>query len=211
MGKWKPPEEKPLKIARCNKTDCDVGLHCFLKHQRQRKTPQGTCWACGVALVDWDRVHRRDISDAAHTVASLKNEKIRHEFWCTIPLTERAQNYALRKGRRALADAALRLIRSTVGKVADAFDGRRVPWEDRGHILNFAQHATATCCRKCIEVWHEIPANRALSDEEIAYFAALLLVYVDARMPNLTPSPRAVKRTLRKTNSKRSAATESTG
>ncbi|WP_251023391.1 DUF4186 family protein [Streptomyces sp. ISL-10] len=28
-----------------------------------------------------------------------------------------------------------------------------------------AQHATATCCRTCLERWHVVPAGRALDDE----------------------------------------------
>lgn len=200
MGKWKPPEEKPLKITRCNQTDCETGLHCFLKHQKRRKTPAGTCWACGIALVDWSRVHKRDINDVRHTVRAFKSERIRHEFWCTLELSERAKNYAKRLGRNRLPEAALNIVRSKVGKPADNFDGRRTPWEDKAHILQYAQHATATCCRKCMEVWHNIPVTQHLSDEDIAYFAALLLIYVDARMPELSKEPqhvpRAIKRTL---------------
>ncbi|MGW1887105.1 DUF4186 family protein [Streptomyces sp. NPDC001970] len=43
-------------------------------------------------------------------------------------------------------------------------DGRQTPY--RGHPEFDAQHATATCCRTCLERWHGIPAGRALDDAE---------------------------------------------
>jgi predicted Fe-S protein YdhL (DUF1289 family) len=33
-------------------------------------------------------------------------------------------------------------------------------------LFGCAQHATATCCRGCLEKWHGIPKGRALSDDE---------------------------------------------
>jgi uncharacterized protein DUF4186 len=184
MEEWKPKEEKPLDISRCKKTDCPSGLHCFLAH-KDRTTEPGTCWSCGIDLVDWERVHRRDIHDAANTIESLKNERVRHEFWCTVQVSQKALNYALRKGQRGIRIAAAKRIRSSVGKPADAFDGRRTKWEDKGDILHYAQHATATCCRKCIEVWHDIPADQALTEETVEYFAELLFLFVMTRLPNL--------------------------
>ena len=37
-----------------------------------------------------------------------------------------------------------------------------------------AQHATATCCRKCLGKWHRIPENVCLSVEQMAYIARRL-------------------------------------
>ncbi len=199
MSKWSPPQEKPLNLKRCDRTDCGNGLHCFLKH-RKRKTPEGSCWACGEDVVDWDRVRKMDITDAQHTVQALKQECIRHEFWCTVPITDRALNYALWKGRAGLPDAAKRRIRSAVGKPANDWDGRQTPFEDKPNakILEFAQHATATCCRKCIAVWHGIPTNRALADSEVDYFAELLVLYVVTRIPDLG-NEGIPRRTIRRT------------
>ena len=46
-------------------------------------------------------------------------------------------------------------------------DGRQTPW--RNHPVFVAQHATATCCRGCLEKTHGIEKGHALSDEERAY------------------------------------------
>ncbi len=50
-------------------------------------------------------------------------------------------------------------------------DGRQTPL--RGHPIFIAQHATATCCRGCLEKWHRIPRWRTLSEGEIEYILAV--------------------------------------
>lgn len=46
-------------------------------------------------------------------------------------------------------------------------DGRQTPW--RNHPIFVAQHATATCCRGCLEKTHEIAKGYALTADELAY------------------------------------------
>jgi len=198
VEKWTPPEEKALGVKRCKRTDCSNGLHCFLKHKERKKrgTSEGTCWACGADLIDWERVHRLDERDINYTTNALRHEAVRHEFWSTVELTDRAIAYALRKGRSNILPAAERLIQSSVGKPRDAFDGRRTPWEGKGHILHFGQHATATCCRQCMEVWHGIATDRPLAGREVDYFARLLSHYVTTRIPKLPDESMHVPRKL---------------
>jgi hypothetical protein len=52
-------------------------------------------------------------------------------------------------------------------------DGRQTPM--RGHPIFIAQHATATCCRGCLEKWHHIPRSRPLSEAEIDYVLDVLM------------------------------------
>jgi hypothetical protein len=51
-------------------------------------------------------------------------------------------------------------------------DGKQTPF--RGHPAFVAQHATACCCRSCLEKWHRIPMGRALTPEEQAYIIKVL-------------------------------------
>ena len=48
----------------------------------------------------------------------------------------------------------------------------------RGHPVFIAQHATACCCRKCLEKWHRIPAGRELSAAEQRYVVAVLMAWI---------------------------------
>lgn len=51
-------------------------------------------------------------------------------------------------------------------------DGKQTPF--RGHPVFIAQHATACCCRGCLEKWHRIPHGRELTPEETAYVITVL-------------------------------------
>lgn len=76
----------------------------------------------------------------------------------------------------------------TIGRHADDFIARRLapalPVNDgkqtpmRGHPVFIAQHATATCCRGCLEKWHRIPQGRALSDAERTYIRDVLKAWI---------------------------------
>lgn len=192
MSAWKPSEERPLRgVNRCKVTDCGNQLHCFLK-DRRRKTPEGTCLTCGAALVDWRRVHQRDLRDVEYTIASLKLEHIRHAFWCDIPLTPKATAFARKLGRSGILVAAHDRIQTKLQEPGTFADWGQTPFEDRGNAVHFAQHATATCCRRCMEVWHAIPRDGVLSADDIKYFAQLIFRYVVDRLPDLTDGPVAV-------------------
>lgn len=174
-------ELQPLKVS-CGTADCEQGLHCFRKTKRLAKYPSGACQQCGKKLVDWPRVHQHDPADAAYTFEALKTEWIRHHFWHEA-LSQRAMNYALRKGRSGLLIATSKRIRVSVG-VRGTFDGRQTPFETDVPI-HYAQHATACCCRRCIEYWHGIPPDRPLLDEEIEYLTDLCMRYLHHRLPDL--------------------------
>lgn len=76
--------------------------------------------------------------------------------------------------------AAERRLRSAVGDANPYRDGYQTP--KKGNVLFYAQHATATCCRKCMEDWHGVPMGQALTDKQISYFTDLLMRYIDERL-----------------------------
>ena len=47
-----------------------------------------------------------------------------------------------------------------------------------------AQHATATCCRGCLEKWHKIEKTHILSSYEIDYIVSVIMRYLDSQMVN---------------------------
>ncbi len=174
----------PLEIS-CTASDCENELHCFKQNRKMKmKNRFGMCRSCGIELVDWERVYKRDRKDANHTFSALKNELIRHYFW-HVEIDEKAIMHARRKGEIGMIEACERRIRSSVGKANPSFDGRQTPREGSGNAIYYAQHATASCCRKCMEYWHDIPQGRELTDEEIRYFTNLAMLYIKERVPSL--------------------------
>lgn len=115
------PTLAPLKIS-CTQSDCENDLHCFRRSRRNTKgktkgaggAAVGACQSCGEERVHWDRVRARNIDDVTHTVENLRHEWIRQHFW-TEQLAEQAVNYALRKGRIKLREAAEHRVRTSVG------------------------------------------------------------------------------------------------
>lgn len=184
-------ELKPLGVT-CTSTDCENDLHCFLqKKRKERGTLRrgGPCRDCGVDLIQWDRVSKRNVRDAEYTFDALRNEMIRHVFWHST-FTVQELNHAMRKGRMMLTSAIRQRLEVSVGREQHPREGRQTPFE--GNVIYHAQHAVAACCRKCIEYWHAIPAGRKLSDNELSYLSQLVGLYVDARLPDLPKEPRKI-------------------
>jgi len=186
---------KPLKIT-CKSTNCANNLHCFqLTKKMLQQGPSGRCRSCGVQLVDWSRVHRRDLSDAKYTFEALHYELIRHYFW-HIPLSQYATDYARRKGAISLRVATEHIIQKAVGEPNHPRQGRQTPRENSptANAVHYAQHATASCCRPCLEEWHGIPSDRPLTKAELTYLTDLAMLYVEARIPDLCSAPVFVPR-----------------
>ena len=187
-------EETPLEKVTCTRSDCERDLHTFLrKYPRGQSYRNGKCRDCGVDLIDWHRLDQLDLSDVGNTVACLERELIRHRYWHT-SLDGKAVSHAMNKGLDGLRDAAEHRLRKYVGPPRSKLfrDGMQTP--KRGNAIYYAQHATATCCRKCIEAWHGIPREQALTNDQIGYMTQLLMHYVDKRMPELTPNGQKVPR-----------------
>jgi hypothetical protein len=45
-----------------------------------------------------------------------------------------------------------------------------------------AQHATATCCRTCLERWHEIPQGHDLEPAEQAYAVDVICRWIEREL-----------------------------
>jgi uncharacterized protein DUF4186 len=55
-------------------------------------------------------------------------------------------------------------------------DGKQTPM--RGHPVFVAQHATATCCRSCLQKWHSIPQGKMLTQDEQAYIVRVIAYWL---------------------------------
>lgn len=177
-------KNKAAPAMSCTGHDCANNKHCF--RPEHLDDDPGPCIGCGTTPVDFERVHRLSLDDIAYTLTAMRNEQIREEFWRRA-LNVRSVNYARRKGMDALLEGAAHKVIMNVGETPDSFDGRRVPVAD-GRLANpyqYAFHATATCCRKCMRYWHGIPRDRPLTPAEVNYFAELVREFLRQRLPEL--------------------------
>lgn len=191
-------EETPLAKVTCSSYDCERDLHSFRRRRPGKQSYRSeNCVACGAELVDWDRLDQHDLKDVENTFESLEREMIRHHFWHKI-IDKKALKHAEGKGIVGLREAAEHRIRKYVGPPSSKLyrDGMQTPMN--GNVIFYAQHATATCCRKCLEAWHGVYREKYLLDEEITYMTELVMKYIQKRLPSLPFVGPKVKRALQK-------------
>ncbi len=182
------PEFEPLKVH-CTDTKCDDDLHCFAPNRRKKdwkKTYEGGCQACGKKLVDWGKVKARDLSDVKTTFWQLEHELIRHVFFHA-PFDEASYKEAKALGPAGLRAKVRPYLAKKIGPEKIFRDGTQTKKE--GSAIHYAQHATATCCRKCLEYWHGIERGRELTEGELDYCEGLVLAYIDKRADELFSPP----------------------
>ena len=183
MGKYDFNAE-PLPKVKCTTSNCEEDLHCF--RPKRAKTMQGSkCRECDVELVDWNRVQKKDYNDVDATIAFLKKENIRHHFW-NIPINKNFKWANIVQGKEKLSRKALARLDKSVGCAGSKnfYDGRQTP-VTKWNIIYFAQHATATCCRQCIQYWHGIPYDNELTEDELEYFKKLIMKYIDEKIGDI--------------------------
>lgn len=88
--------------------------------------------------------------------------------------------YCRNKGTDAIREHAYQFIRDRLAPERIPNDGKQTP--TRGHPVFVAQHATATCCRKCLQKWHDIPIRHPLTDFEINYVADVIMEWIGRQL-----------------------------
>jgi hypothetical protein len=80
------------------------------------------------------------------------------------------------RGEPTIRRHAAELIGTKLAPAEPVKDGRQTPY--RGHPVFVAQHATATCCRTCLDRWHGIPKGRELTPAEQAYVVDVICRWI---------------------------------
>ena len=103
----------------------------------------------------------------------LKQSSFRSKF----KLRQKDIDYIAAKGVETIKDHAFQFVSARVAPDFPKNDGKQTPM--KGHPVFVAQHATATCCRGCIQKWHGIRKGRILNDEEIDSIVALIMGWIE--------------------------------
>lgn len=177
-------QKDPLKLT-CTKSDCKNGLHAYRPSKAMIKAGrEGECLSCHQKLLDFSKTRERDLDNIEATFELLRTEYVRHWFW-TAPIVEEAKERAVRNGRDATAREMEKRLRTSVGSARPFHDGYQTPIDSPKNIVYWAQHATASCCRRCMEYWHGIAQGHDLTEEETAYLLTLAMRFIDERLPEL--------------------------
>ena len=102
----------------------------------------------------------------------LKKSKFRSSF----KLSKKDISYIDMKGINKIEEHAYDFVNKRLRDVSDIQDGKQTPM--RGHPVFIAQHATATCCRGCLEKWHHIEKGKKLTDSEVYYVVMVIMTWI---------------------------------
>ena len=103
----------------------------------------------------------------------LSQSKFRSSF----SLKANDRSYVSEKGMEKVREHACDFIRKRLAPAEISNDGKQTPM--RGHPVFVAQHATATCCRGCLEKWHHIPKRRELTETEQEYVVDVIMEWIN--------------------------------
>ena len=106
----------------------------------------------------------------------LAKSKFRSRF----KLRAKELEYIKDKGLDTIHSHACDFIRDRVAPAEPVKDGKQTPM--RGHPVFIAQHATATCCRGCIEKWHKFPKGRELTPTEQEYLVSVIMEWINRQI-----------------------------
>ncbi len=102
----------------------------------------------------------------------LSKSKFRSRF----KLKEKEKAYIDAKGLDTIKSHAEDFISKRIAPANIPNDGKQTPM--RGHPVFIAQHASATCCRGCIEKWHRIPKGIQLNEAQQEYLVNVIMEWI---------------------------------
>ncbi len=98
------------------------------------------------------------------------------EFRSKFKLKQTDIEYIREKGLDKIKSHASDFIKNRIAPAEIINDGKQTPM--KGHPVFIAQHATACCCRGCIEKWHHFPKGRELTIAEQEYLVNIIMSWI---------------------------------
>ncbi len=112
----------------------------------------------------------------SQVLKSLKPSTFRSKF----KLSNLDQQYIQDKGIGTIRKHASDFIYSRIAPQYPKNDGKQTPM--KGHPVFIAQHATAACCRGCIQKWHRLKKGKELSAQEIEFLVELIMKWIEGQI-----------------------------
>ena len=106
----------------------------------------------------------------------LGNSRFRSSFH----LKQKDIDYINEKGLDTIREHTRDFIAKREAPAVIPNDGKQTPM--RGHPVFIAQHATATCCRGCIQKWHKISPGRELSQIQQEYLEDVIMTWIEKEL-----------------------------
>jgi len=102
----------------------------------------------------------------------LATSKFRSRF----KLGKKEREYLQDKGFSVIEQHAHNFVEERLAPALPKNDGKQTPMKK--HPVFIAQHATATCCRRCLEKWHQIERGKKLTPEQVDYIVLVIMYWL---------------------------------
>ncbi len=106
----------------------------------------------------------------------LKKSKFRSRF----KLSAKDIDYIEKKGLETIKQHAADFIRDRIAPAVIPNDGKQTPMHN--HPVFIAQHATASCCRGCVEKWHGFRKGVELTKSQQNYLVGLIMEWLKRQL-----------------------------
>lgn len=97
-------------------------------------------------------------------------------------LKDKDLKYINEKGIDKISSHACDFIKNRIAPAEISNDGKQTPM--KGHPVFIAQHATATCCRGCIEKWYKFPKHVELNETQQKYLVDIIMEWINRQINN---------------------------
>ncbi len=103
----------------------------------------------------------------------LKGSKFRSRF----RLSKKDIEYIRDKGMETIESHARDFVRQKLSPAEPVNDGKQTPMS--GHPVFKAMHATACCCRGCLNKWYKVPMHTQLNEIQQEKIVHLLMGWIE--------------------------------
>lgn len=110
----------------------------------------------------------------------LERRLSRSRFRSRFHLKDNDKQYVLDKGYAEIEAQCIGYVRKRLLHDMGERDGSQCPM--KGHPVFIACHATALCCRGCMEKTHGIMRGHDLTEDEIEYIVSVIMRFISKEM-----------------------------
>lgn len=115
-------------------------------------------------------------------IKNIFDKLSKSKFRSSFHLKDKDILYIEDKGIDKIRNHAYDFVTKRLADTSNVTDGKQTP--TKGHPVFIAQHATGTCCRRCLEKWHHISKNKNMTDDDIKYVVDIIMSWIEKEYNN---------------------------
>ena len=115
-------------------------------------------------------------------IKNILDRLSKSKFRSSFHLKDKDILYIEDKGIDKIINHAYDFVTKRLADTSNVTDGKQTPM--KGHPVFIAQHATGTCCRRCLEKWHHISKNKNMTEDDIKYVVDIIISWIEKEYNN---------------------------